>query len=50
MTKVRIDPGICGLKTLVSAQAQDETSVTVKISSACSSIVNDERRRRFCSS
>ena len=38
MTKVRIDPGICGLKTLVSAQAQDETSVTVKISSACPSI------------
>ena len=38
MTKVRIDPGICGLKTLVSAQVQDETSVTVKISSACPSI------------
>ena len=25
MTKVRIDPGICGLKTLVTAEAEDET-------------------------
>ena len=38
MTKVRIDPGICGLKTLVTAEAEDETAVTVKISSACPSI------------
>ena len=38
MTKVRIDPGICGLKTLVSARAEDETAVTVQISSACPSI------------
>ena len=38
MTKVRIDPGICGLKPLVSARAEDETAVTVQISSACPSI------------
>ena len=38
MTKVRIDPGICGLKTVVEAAASDETEVTVKIRSACPSI------------
>ena len=38
MTKVRIDPGICGLITKVEARAEDETGVKVKIVSACKSI------------
>ena len=38
MTKVRIDPGICGLITRVEAQAEDETAVKVTIVSACKSI------------
>ena len=38
MTKVRIDPGICGLITKVEARAEDETAVKVKIVSACKSI------------
>ncbi len=38
MTRVKIDPGICGLKTKVEAAAEDETAVTVRIFSACPSI------------
>ena len=38
VTRVKIDPGICGLKTKVEACAQDETAVKVKIDSACPSI------------
>lgn len=38
MTRVKIDPGICGLNTKVEAAAEDETAVKVKIYSACPSI------------
>lgn len=38
MTKVRIDPGICGLKTLVEAQADEENGVTIRINSACPAV------------
>ena len=38
MTKVRIDPGICGLKTLVTAEADEDNEVVLKISSACKAI------------
>ena len=38
MTKVRIDPGICGLITTAEALAEDETNVKLRITSACKSI------------
>ena len=38
MTKVRIDPGICGLITEAEARAENETQVKVRIVSACKSI------------
>ena len=38
MTKVRIDPGICGLKTVVTAEADEDGGVIVKIDSQCPSI------------
>ena len=38
MTKVRIDPGVCGLKTLVEAEANEDNEVVLKINSACKAI------------
>jgi hypothetical protein len=38
VTRVKIDPGICGLKTKAEATAHGDTEVTVKIYSACKSI------------
>ncbi|MBQ8974563.1 MAG: hypothetical protein IJ072_02430 [Oscillospiraceae bacterium] len=39
MTKVRIDPGICGLKATVTAVADDEEmEVRLKVSTGCKAI------------
>lgn len=40
MTKVKIDPGICGLITTVTAASEDGLTVKIKISSACEAIRN----------
>ena len=42
MTKVMIEPGICGLVTAVEAQAdsEDETELTVKVRSGCENVRN----------
>ena len=38
MTKVKIDPGICGLLTTVEAESDDQMEVRVKVKSGCASI------------
>ncbi|MEG1887441.1 MAG: hypothetical protein RR177_04875 [Oscillospiraceae bacterium] len=38
MTKVRIDPGICGLMTSVEATSEDEMEVKINVASGCQSI------------
>ena len=38
MTRVKIEPGVCGLGTKVEAVADDDGGVNVKIFSACKSI------------
>lgn len=40
MTKVRIEPGICGFTTIVKAVSdpEDETDLTVRVASGCPSI------------
>lgn len=38
MTKVKIQPGICGLITNVTAQSEDQIDVTVSVNSACESV------------
>lgn len=38
MTKVTIDPGICGLKTKVEASSEDGMSVKVHVASGCPSV------------
>lgn len=38
MTKVTVDPGICGLISKVEATSVDEEEVTLKVESDCSSI------------
>ena len=40
MTKVRIEPGICGFTTTVraTADADDETELTVRVATGCKSI------------
>ena len=38
MTRVKIEPGICGLNTKVEAVADEDGDVTVKIYSSCKSI------------
>lgn len=35
MTKVTIDPGVCGLKTTVCARSDDEQHVTLEVDSGC---------------
>lgn len=38
MTKVKIEPGICGFNTKVEAVSQDGLEAKVKISSACKAV------------
>lgn len=38
MTKVKINPGICGLITTVTAESEDQQDVTVHVKSGCESI------------
>ena len=38
MTKVTIDPGVCGLITSVEASSEDKMDVTVKVKSACTAV------------
>ena len=38
MTRVTIDPGVCGLLTTVEASSEDQMEVTVKVKSGCQSI------------
>ncbi|PNV63214.1 hypothetical protein C0033_03755 [Clostridium sp. chh4-2] len=38
MTKVKINPGICGLITAVTAESEDQQEVTVTVQSGCESI------------
>lgn len=38
MTKVKIEPGICGLVTSVEAESEDQMEVRVKVSSGCESV------------
>lgn len=38
MTKVRINPGVCGLITEVTAESEDQMDVTVTVKSGCESI------------
>ncbi|PHV70545.1 hypothetical protein CS063_09585 [Sporanaerobium hydrogeniformans] len=38
MTKVKINPGICGLITTVTALSEDQQEVTVQVKSGCASI------------
>ncbi len=40
MTKVKIDPGVCGLVTTVEACANDEQEVTLQVKSACAAVRN----------
>ena len=40
MTKVSIDPGICGFKTTVTAHSEDQQEVEIKVSSGCHSVMN----------
>ena len=39
MTKVKIDPGVCGMITSVTAQSDDGMDVNIKIESMCPSIM-----------
>lgn len=38
MTKVRIDPGVCGFVTSVTAHSEDQMEVTVQVKSGCESV------------
>ena len=38
MTRVKIEPGVCGLNTKVEAEEDDDGGVIVRIYSACKSI------------
>jgi hypothetical protein len=38
MTKVSIDPGVCGFKALVTAESEDQQEVTIRISSGCQAV------------
>ena len=38
MTKVTINPGVCGLITSIEASFEDQMEVTVKVDSGCASI------------
>ena len=38
MTKVKIEPGVCGLVTHVEAESEDGMDVTIKIDSMCKAV------------
>lgn len=38
MTKVVIEPGVCGLTTTVEAQSEDQMEVSVQVKSGCASV------------
>ena len=38
MTKVRIEPGVCGLITTVTAESEDQQEVTIMVASGCESV------------
>lgn len=38
MTKVKIEPGVCGLITWVEAESEDGMEVTIKIDSDCEAV------------
>ena len=38
MTKVRIEPGVCGFVTSVTAHSEDQMEVTVQVKSGCESV------------
>jgi len=39
MTKVRIDPGVCGMTALVTAHSDDGMDVTVTVESSCKGVM-----------
>ena len=40
MTKVKVEPGICGFTTIVTADTNEEEEVTLKVSTGCESVKN----------
>lgn len=38
MTRVEIDPGVCGFVTIVTAESEDQQEVRVTVKSGCESI------------
>ncbi len=38
MTKVVIEPGVCGFKTTVTAETNEDEEVVLKVSSGCASV------------
>ena len=38
MTKVKIEPGICGFTTMVTAETNEDDEVIVKVESGCGSV------------
>ena len=38
MTRVKVEPGVCGLTTVVTADSEDQMEVRLKISSACEAV------------
>ena len=38
MTKVRIQPGICGFTTMVEAESEDQMEVRLHVASGCASV------------
>lgn len=40
MTKVKVEPGICGFTTIVTADTNEDEEVVLKVSSGCESVKN----------
>lgn len=38
MTKVKIEPGVCGFTTMVTADSDDQMEVHVRVSSGCGAV------------
>ncbi len=38
MTKVKIEPGVCGFTTIVTADTNEDEEVVLKVSSGCESV------------
>ena len=38
MTKVKIEPGVCGFTTMVTADSADQMEVRLQVSSGCASV------------